>query len=86
MICKRKEHEIILLNLICIYKTKIHPNIYRYISTYILSCTESKKKKEENDISTMKTEMNEACIWQYIFLGELGGVNDVDIILGGVVT
>ena len=20
----------------------------------------------------MKTEMNEACIWQYIFLGELG--------------
>ena len=29
--------------------------------------------------------MNEACIWQYIFLGEVGGV-DVDIILGGVVT
>ena len=47
------------------------------------------KKKEENDIWTMKTEINEACIWQYIFLGELGGgVNDVDIImiLGGVVT
>ena len=44
-----------------------------------------KKKKEENDISTMKTGMNEACIWHYIFLGELGGggVNDVDIILGG---
>ena len=32
------------------------------------------KKKEENGISTMKTEMNEACICQYIFLGELGGV------------
>ena len=31
------------------------------------------KKKEENNISTMKTEMNEPCIWQYIFLGELGG-------------
>ena len=36
--------------------------------------------------------MNEACIWQYIFLGEVGGGrkggggNDVDIILGGVVT
>ena len=46
------------------------------------------RKKEENDISTMKTEMNEACIWQHIFLRELGGggVNDVDIILGGVVT
>ena len=33
--------------------------------------------------------MNEACIWQYIFLGEVGkgggSVNDVDIILGGVV-
>ena len=34
--------------------------------------------------------MNEACIWQYIFLGEVGGegeggVNDVDTILGGVV-
>ena len=30
--------------------------------------------------------MNEACIWQYIFLGEVGGeeVNDVDTILGGV--
>ena len=43
------------------------------------------RKKEESDISTMKTEMNEACIWQYIFLRELGGegVNDVDIILGG---
>ena len=31
-------------------------------------------------------EMNEACIWQDIFLGEVGGGgNDVDIILGGVV-
>ena len=33
--------------------------------------------------------MNEACIWQYIFLGELrggGGVNNIDIILGAVVT
>ena len=33
--------------------------------------------------------MNKACIWQYISLGEVGGgkgVNDVDIILGGVVT
>ena len=32
--------------------------------------------------------MNEACIWQDIFLGEVGGGgggNDVDIILGGVV-
>ena len=30
-------------------------------------------------------KMNEACIWQYIFLGELGGgVNNVDIILRGV--
>ena len=30
-------------------------------------------------------EMNEACIWQDIFLGEVGGGggNDVDIILGG---
>ena len=39
----------------------MHPNIFRYISTYILSCTESKikkkkaKKKEEKDLSTMKT-------------------------------
>ena len=34
--------------------------------------------------------MNEAYIWQYILSGEVdgggGGVNDVDIILGGVVT
>ena len=36
--------------------------------------------------------MNEACIWQCILLGEVGGggrwggVSDVDIILGGVVT
>ena len=32
--------------------------------------------------------MNEAWIWQYIFLGEGGGwsLHDVDIILGGVVT
>ena len=29
------------------YKTKIHPNIFRYISTYILSCR-IKKKKEIN--------------------------------------
>ena len=47
MICKRNEHEtfliIILLNLMCI-KTKIHLNIFRYISTYIyiLSCTQQK--------------------------------------------
>ena len=43
----------------------MHPNIFRCISTYILSCTESKikkikkkkkaKKKEEKDLSTMKT-------------------------------
>ena len=31
--------------------------------------------------------MNEAWIWQYIFLGEGGeGSQDVDMILGGVVT
>ena len=31
--------------------------------------------------------MNEAWIWQYIFLGEGGGdPHNVDIILGGVVT
>ena len=33
--------------------------------------------------------MNEAWIWQYVFLGEregAGGTHDVDIILGGVVT
>ena len=30
-------------------------------------------------------EVNEAWIWQYIFLGE-GGPHDVDIILGGVVS
>ena len=30
--------------------------------------------------------MNEAWIWQYVFLGEGGGSHDVDIILGGVVT
>ena len=42
----------------------MHPDIFRCISTYILSCTESKikkikkkkaKKKEEKDLSTMKT-------------------------------
>ena len=28
--------------------------------------------------------MNEACIWQYLLLGEVsGGSHDVDIILGG---
>ena len=60
---------------------RIFIDIYQHISYYAQN-----QKNEENDISTMKTEMNEACIWQYIFLGELGGVNDVDIILGGVVT
>ena len=34
-----------------VYKTKKHPNIFRYISTYICRI---KKKKEVNDISTMK--------------------------------
>ena len=51
-----------LLNLI-VYKTKIHLNIFRYISTYFL-CAESKKKKE-NNISIMKTyQMPDK--WQYI--------------------
>ena len=32
---------------LCIYyKTKIHPNIFRYISTYILSCRIKKKRKK----------------------------------------
>ena len=33
------------------HKTKIHPNIFRYISTYILSC---RIKEGEISISTMK--------------------------------
>ena len=36
-----------------VYKTKIHPNIFRYTSIYILS--RRIKKKEEVNISTMKT-------------------------------
>ena len=63
------------------YKTIKLVDIYQQISYHAQN-----QKKEENDISTMK-KMNEACIWQYIFLGELGGgVNNVDIILRGVVT
>ena len=31
----------------------MHTNIFRYISTYILSCAELKKKKE-NNMSTIK--------------------------------
>ena len=31
----------------CVYKTKLNPNILRYISTYILSCRIKKKKKKE---------------------------------------
>ena len=39
-------------SIVCL-KTKIHLNIFRYISTYILSCRI--KKKEKTNISTMKT-------------------------------
>ena len=31
----------------CVYKTKLNPNILRYISTYILSCRIKKKKKKK---------------------------------------
>ena len=48
---------------------RIFIDIYQHISYH----AQNKKKMEENDISTMKTGMNEACIWQYIFFGELGG-------------
>ena len=48
---------------------RIFIDIYQHISYY----AQNQKKKEENDISAMKTEMNEACILQYIFLGELRG-------------
>ena len=43
----------------------MHPNIFRHISTNILSCRIKKKKKDEIAISTMKTNQM-STMWQYL--------------------